>query len=288
MIMKRILRPLVALALLLAVPASFSSCQEDSPEVDYNMEVTVQNDFSKVVEAINSGALKNEQAIQELTKALGKLSTDQGKKLQAIIDVLTDVKNTLDAKLATLAAAIGSPDTDLATKLEAIATAIKNHVIEQEELVKKVTEAIDSLGGTLSEKMEQLKKQIHDPQKALQERSNLLLGALHSKTLTFAQKLDFVESATTAEINKDKAKDQLQILSASLAELFTTAQTSGDVASDVLDHLKALVDRANELRGEIDNGLAPADAVGELLNMLQQLKAHANVPTLPTPAPRPA
>ena len=52
--MKRILRPLVALALLLAVPASFTSCQEDSPEVDYNMEVTMTNDFSKPSIAVPS------------------------------------------------------------------------------------------------------------------------------------------------------------------------------------------------------------------------------------------
>lgn len=71
--MKRILRPLAALAFLLALPLSFSSCQEDAPEVDYKMEVTVTNDFSKVVEAINQGALKQEEAIKKLTEALDKM-----------------------------------------------------------------------------------------------------------------------------------------------------------------------------------------------------------------------
>ena len=98
--MKRILRPLVALALLLAVPASFTSCQEDSPEVDYNMEVTMTNDFSKVVEAINSGALKDEEAIQELAKAIDKMNTDQATKLRAILEVLGDVNKTLETRLA--------------------------------------------------------------------------------------------------------------------------------------------------------------------------------------------
>lgn len=281
--MKRILRPLVALALLLAVPTSFTSCQEDSPEVDYNMEVTMTNDFSKVVEAINSGALKDEAAIQELTGAIDKMNTDQATKLRAILEVLGDVNKTLETRLAAIAAAIESQTLLLKSKLVAIAEAINKHMKKQSELVGMIAEAIDKLGGTLSDKLDQIKKEIHDPQKALQERIDLLLGAIHSKTLTFAQKLDFIESATTSEINKDKPQDQFQILSTSLSELFTTSQASGEVAPDVLERLRALVNRAEELRGEIDNGLPPANAVVELLDMLQQLKAQANVPTPPTP-----
>ena len=281
--MKRILRPLVALALLLAVPASFTSCQEDSPEVDYNMEVTMTNDFSKVVEAINSGALKDEAAIQELTGAIDKMNTDQATKLRAILEVLGDVNKTLETRLAAIAAAIESQTLVLKSKLVAIAEAINKHMKKQSELVGMIAEAIDKLGGTLSDKLDQITKEIHDPQKALQERIDLLLGAINSKTLTFAQKLDFIESATTSEINKDKPQDQFQILSTSLSELLTASQASGEVAPDVLDRLRALVNRAEELRGEIDNGLPPANAVVELLDMLQQLKAQGNVPTPPTP-----
>ena len=281
--MKRILRPLVALALLLAVPTSFTSCQEDSPEVDYNMEVTMTNDFSKVVEAINSGALKDEAAIQELANAIDKMNTDQATKLRAILDVLGDVNKTLETRLAAIAAAIKSQTLVLKSKLAAIAEAINKHMKKQSELVGMIAEAIDKLGGTLSDKLDQIKKEIYDPQKALQERIDLLLGAINSKTLTFAQKLDFIESATTSEINKDKPQDQFQILSTSLSELLTASEASGEVAPDVLERLRALVNRAEELRGEIDNGLPPANAVVELLDMLQQLKAQGNVPTPPTP-----
>lgn len=281
--MKRILRPLVALALLLAVPTSFTSCQEDSPEVDYNMEVTMTNDFSKVVEAINSGALKDEAAIQELAKAIDKMNTDQATKLRAILEVLGDVNKTLETRLAAIAAAIESQTLVLKSKLVAIAEAINKHMKKQSELVGMIAEAIDKLGGTLSDKLDQITKEIHDPQKALQERIDLLLGAINSKTLTFAQKLDFIESATTSEINKDKPQDQFQILSTSLSELLTASEASGEVGPDVLEHLRALVNRAEELRGEIDNGLPPANAVVELLDMLQQLKAQGNVPTPPTP-----
>ena len=87
---------LLAGAMLLATPAFFSSCQEDAPQIDYTMSVTVVNDFSKVVDAINNGTLKNEQAIAQLTAAIDKMNADQQTKLQAIIDVLNSVNATLE------------------------------------------------------------------------------------------------------------------------------------------------------------------------------------------------
>ena len=41
--------------MLLATPLFFSSCDEDGTLLKYRMEVTVTNDFTKVVEAINNG-----------------------------------------------------------------------------------------------------------------------------------------------------------------------------------------------------------------------------------------
>ena len=50
---------LLAGTMLLATPAFFSSCQENAPELDYEMKVTVVNDFTKVVEAINQSNISN-------------------------------------------------------------------------------------------------------------------------------------------------------------------------------------------------------------------------------------
>ena len=83
--MKRIQSILLAIAMLLAAPAFFTSCQEDAPEINYTMNVSVINDFTKVVEAINNGFLKNEEAIKKLTESIDKMNADQQTKLQAII-----------------------------------------------------------------------------------------------------------------------------------------------------------------------------------------------------------
>jgi len=44
----------LAITMLLAVPTFLTSCQEDAPEINYTMSVSVINDFTKVVEAIDS------------------------------------------------------------------------------------------------------------------------------------------------------------------------------------------------------------------------------------------
>ena len=97
--MKRIQSILLAIAMLLAAPAFFTSCQEDAPEINYTMNVSVINDFTKVMEAINNGFLKNEEAIRKLTEAIDKMNADQQTKLQAIIDVLNSVNATLETGL---------------------------------------------------------------------------------------------------------------------------------------------------------------------------------------------
>ena len=123
--MKRIQSILFAIAMLLATPAFFTSCQEDAPEINYTMNVSVINDFTKVMEAINNGFLKNEEAIKKLTEAIDKMNADQQTKLQAIIDVLNSVNATLETKFAAIEAVIKAQTLSLEAKLALIETAIK-------------------------------------------------------------------------------------------------------------------------------------------------------------------
>lgn len=140
--MKRIFLPLVGLALLLA-PATFSSCKEDAPKVSHTTSVTVTNDFSKVVEAINQGTLKSEAAIKKLTEAIDKMQADQATKLASIISVLGDVNKTLETKLAAIESAISAQTLSLEGKLDILAEAIGKHLLKQEELTAKITKAME-------------------------------------------------------------------------------------------------------------------------------------------------
>ena len=126
---------LLAGAMLLATSAFFSSCQEEGSLIKYKTEVQVINDFNEVVNSINNGKLKNEQAIQELVTAIDNIKGDQKAKLQAIVD------NTFDTKLNVIAAAMKSLSTELPTKIDALAKAVEN-MPKYDEVLEAVKTAI--------------------------------------------------------------------------------------------------------------------------------------------------
>lgn len=132
---------LLAGAMLLATSAFFSSCQEEGSLIKYKTEVQVINDFNEVVNSINNGKLKNEQAIQELVTAIDNIKGDQKAKLQAIVDVLNNVNNTFDAKLNVIAAAMKSLSTELPTKIDALAKAVEN-MPKYEEMLEAIKTAL--------------------------------------------------------------------------------------------------------------------------------------------------
>lgn len=132
---------LLAGAMLLATSAFFSSCQEEGSLIKYKTEVQVINDFNEVVNSINNGKLKNEQAIQELVTAIDNIKGDQKAKLQAIVDVLNNVNNTFDTKLNVIAAAMKSLSTELPTKIDALATAVGN-MPKYEEMLEAIKTAL--------------------------------------------------------------------------------------------------------------------------------------------------
>ena len=197
-IMKTLKSILLAIAMLLAAPAFLTSCQEDAPEINYTMNVSVINDFAKVVEAINNGSLKNEQAIQKLTEAIDKMNADQQTKLQAIIDVLNSVNATLETKLDAIEAAMKAQTLTLESKLALLETAIKNQTIKQEEMAQKLVTAIDNLSSSMVAKIEAITAAINSQSTALQSKLALTEAAMKAQTLTLESKLDLLEKAIKA------------------------------------------------------------------------------------------
>ena len=132
---------LLAGAMLLATSAFFSSCQEEGSLIKYKTEVQVINDFNEVVNSINNGKLKNEQAIQELVTAIDNIKGDQKAKLQAIVDALNNVNNTFDTKLNVIAAAMKSLSTEMPTKIDALAKAVEN-MPKYDEMLEAIKTAL--------------------------------------------------------------------------------------------------------------------------------------------------
>ena len=125
---------LLAGSMLLAIPAFFSSCKENAPELDYEMKVTVVNDFTDVVDAINQSNVSKEQAIKNIAAAIDNMKGDQNDKLQAIIAALNSTNTTLETQLNVIAGAMHSMSIDLPAKVELIKTAVEGRPNYNEKL----------------------------------------------------------------------------------------------------------------------------------------------------------
>ena len=261
---------LLAGALLLATPVFFSACQEDAPEIDYEMKVTVVNDFTKVVEAINNGALKNEQAINQLKQAIDQMNADQQTKLQAIIDAVNAVNNTLDAKLAVIEAAIkaqtlsmeakmdllkgviAAQTTSLETKLGAIEAAIKAQTLSVEAKMDLIHDIIDAQTTALELKIAAIEAAVKAQTLSMEAKMDLIHDIIASQTSALELKLAAIKTAMKEEsialadklaLIEQAIKDQATNFDTKM-ELLTTAVTS---MPDYRDKLAAIETAINNV-----------------------------------------
>ena len=207
---------MLAGALLLATPVFFSACQEDAPEIDYEMKVTVVNDFTKVVEAINNGALKNEQAINQLKQAIDQMNADQKTKMQAIIAAINAVNNTLDTKLAVIEAAIKAQTLSMDSKMELLKGVIEAQSASLELKLGAIKTAMNEQTLALEAKMDLIHDIIGDQTSALELKLAAIETAMKEESIALADKLALVEQAI---------KDQTTNFDTKM-ELLTTAITS--------------------------------------------------------------
>ena len=261
---------LLAGALLLATPVFFSACQEDAPEIDYEMKVTVVNDFTKVVEAINNGALKNEQAINQLKQAIDQMNADQQTKLQAIIDAVNAVNNTLDAKLAVIEAAIkaqtlsmeakmdllkgviAAQTTSLETKLGAIEAAIKAQTLSVEAKMDLIHDIIDAQTTALELKIAAIEAAVKAQTLSMEAKMDLIHDIIESQTTALELKLAAIKTAMKEEsialadklaLIEQAIKDQATNFDTKM-QLLTTAVTS---IPDYRDKLAAIETAINNV-----------------------------------------
>ena len=261
---------LLAGALLLATPVFFSACQEDAPEIDYEMKVTVVNDFTKVVEAINNGALKNEQAINQLKQAIDQMNADQQTKLQAIIDAVNAVNNTLDAKLAVIEAAIkaqtlsmeakmdllkgviAAQTTSLETKLGAIEAAIKAQTLSVEAKMDLIHDIIDAQTTALELKIAAIEAAVKAQTLSMEAKMDLIHDIIEAQTTALELKLAAIKTAMKEEsialadklaLIEQAIKDQATNFDTKM-QLLTTAVTS---IPDYRDKLAAIETAINNV-----------------------------------------
>ena len=274
--MKRIKLIPLAVTMLLAAPAFLTSCQEDAPEINYTMSVSVTNDFTKVVEAIDRGSLKNEEAIAKLAAAIDRMNSDQQAKLQAIRDVLgsvnttletklvaieaalkaqtlsmegkldlirgvlADQKATLETRLAAIDAAMKAQTLSLEGKLDLLTAAVDNQTLKQEELAENLVTAIDNLGEGLGGKLDQIRGVLDDQNTTLKTKLEAIEAAVKAQTLSLEEKLGLLEDAVKA---LPDYSSQLEAISTAIDNL----PDYGDKLSAIEAAVKGMPDYGDKL-----------------------------------------
>ena len=190
---------MLAGAMLLATPVFFSSCEEDATNLKYKMEVTVVNDFTKVVEAINNGALKNEQAINQLKQAIDQMNADQKTKMQAIIAAINAVNNTLDTKLAVIEAAIKAQTLSMDSKMELPKGVIEAQSASLELKLGAIKTAMNEQTLALEAKMDLIHDIIASQTAALELKIGAIEAAIKAQTLSMEAKMDLIHDIITAQ-----------------------------------------------------------------------------------------
>ncbi len=287
--------------MLLAIPAFFSSCQEDAPQIDYTMSVTVVNDFSKVVDAINNGTLKNEQAIAQLTAAIDKMNADQQTKLQAIKDVLNSVNATIDAKLAVIEAAMKAQTLSLEGKLALIEDAMKAQTLTIEKKCDAIVAAIKALPDYTEKlqaiekaisalpdytaKLEAIEKALTSQTLALAEKLGFIQGALEDQTIAMKEKMDILKGVINDQTKaldlrlgalETAMKNQTLELKDKLALLNSTLETQTLTLADKLEAISSAVEAMPDYTSKL---AAIETAIKALPNYEAQLKALNNLIT---------
>ena len=268
--MKRIQSILLAIAMLLAAPAFFTSCQEDAPEINYTMNVSVINDFTKVMEAINNGFLKNEEAIKKLTEAIDKMNADQQTKLQAIIDVLNSVNATFETKLAAIEAAMKAQTLSFEGKLALLETAVKNQTLKQEEMAGKLITAINNLQGSMEAKIAAIAEAINSVNTTLQSKLALIEAAIKAQTLSLEAKLGLIEAAIKAMPNYS---DKFDAVVAALNAMKAQIEALGTGQAGIVNAINNTTAAINSLIAAVNSGNADtAAALAQIIQKLEELK----------------
>ena len=238
--MKRIFSFLFAIIALVGTTGVFTSCQEDAVEIDYTISVTVNNDLTEVINAINNGNLSNGEGIQSLIEAINKLSGDQETKYQALLNAINGLATTLEAKLAVIEAAMQAQALALEGKLDLLAAAIK--------ALPDYTEKLDAIEAAI---------------KALPDYSSKLaaIETAIKNIPDYSQKLDAIETAIKNAPDYSAALEEIKTAIAALPDY-------GEQLGAIITAIEALPSYSDQL-GAIQTAIAALPNYTDQLTAIQ-------------------
>ena len=144
--MKKILQILVVLIIpCIFITPAFTSCENEHPAVN----VTLNSDYSGIVEAINSVNTTLSDKLALIEEAIKNGTVASGEANDLIKKALETMNGTLEDKLAAIEEAIKSQTTSLESKLGLIETALKTGFTDQKKALGEIKTALESIKGSV-------------------------------------------------------------------------------------------------------------------------------------------
>lgn len=226
--MKRILSLLLATVVLVGTSGVFTSCQEDAPEINYTINVTVKNDFTEVLNSINSGSVKQTEAVNALLAAITKMQGSEETRFQTLANAIDSLATSMAAKLAVLEASIKAP-LDIESKLGLIEVAI-NNIPNYSEAIAEVKSAIEN-APTYDQALKEIKDATTEAAGSFSTQYGLLMTAIQNLP-DYGNQLQVIKE--TIKVIPDYG-DQITIIMDGLSAV----KTQGKQNADALATLKS-------------------------------------------------
>ena len=127
------------------ITPAFTSCENEHPAVN----VTLNSDYSGIVEAINSVNTTLLDKLALIEEAIKNGTVASGEANDLIKKALETMNGTLEDKLAAIEEAIKSQTTSLESKLGLIETALKTGFTDQKTALGEIKTALESIKGSV-------------------------------------------------------------------------------------------------------------------------------------------
>lgn len=243
---------LTGLVLVLS-SVTFPACENAHSDID----ITLQSDYSQIVEAING-------VDQSLTAKLGLIETavaegfaDVVAAQQLVQQAVASLSGTLDEKLAAVETAVKSGTSSLEIKLGLIEAAMASGFADGVAQQALIQEAIEALSGTTAERLAQI------------------AGAVKHQAGSLETKLALIETALKGGLADENAEQKLLLEALATLE-GTLSERLEAVGSAMGSQTASLAAKLDLVDAALENGLAEtADALALLRQAVEALNGTA-------------
>lgn len=254
---------LLGVAALCAV-ATFTSCEQDAPEINFSHSTTIVSDFSGVIKAINDMSLSLSEKLEIINNAIKDQTLTLSQKMdilnaaiekgiltyqqmtQKTIDAINAMNGSLTDKLAAIQTALTEMNTSLTMKLALIEATMKAGLADIAAAEELIRQAIASLEGTMEQKLAAIET------------------AVNNMNVSLTAKLALIEAAIDSGFADVAAAEEL-IRQAIVSLEGTTAQKLAAIETAIKDGNAELATKLALIEATMNTGLADIAAAEALI-----------------------